>query len=67
MIPNKTKDDIIVFMDGERLSHVVSVTALQGQGAVVVAVLSPEGKLQVDSDGNLITETLTGEIWSGAA
>lgn len=67
MTPNKTTDDLIVHLNGERISHVVSVTTLKGYGDVTVATLSVEGKLQVGSDGNLITNTLTGEIWSGAA
>ena len=67
MTPNKTTDNVIVYLDGERLSHVVSVTSLRGQGDVVVAAMSSEGKLQVDADGNLITNILTGDIWSGAS
>lgn len=67
MTTNKTTDATIIYLNGERLSHVVSVTTLKGYGDVTVATLSAEGKLQVGSDGNLITNTLTGEIWSGAA
>lgn len=66
MNSNKVTDAITVLLNGKKLSHVVSVTSLHGFGEAVVAKLNDKGNIYSDGEGKLVTETLTGEIWTGA-
>lgn len=53
--------DITVFLDNRDVSSICDL-ADENTGEVRLAVLDEDGLLQIDDDGSILTETVTGDV-----